>query len=110
MIGFKTCLRDHGPQYQGFLVRLASGGPPGPDRDHVRGTFGRRHSDAYGPGRVREQLMQEQNAGSRTVERSGHYAHGIDVMVDPAAAPISLIEFRENQKNPEKDRRGQPGW
>lgn len=32
------------------------------------GTFGRRHPDANGPGRVRHQLMQEQNVGTRTVE------------------------------------------
>ena len=44
---------------------------------HPDGTFGRRHPDANGPGRIREQLMQEQNVGIRTVERSEHYAHGI---------------------------------
>ena len=44
------------------------------------GTFGRRHPDANGSGRVRDQLMQEQHVGSRTVQRSEHYAHGIDAI------------------------------
>lgn len=45
------------------------------------GTFRRRQNDAIG-GRVREQIMAEQNVGQKTVERAEYYAHGIDAIRD----------------------------
>ena len=43
-------------------------------------------------GRVRDQIMKEQNVGQKTVERSEHYAHGIDAIreEEPALAESIL--------------------
>ena len=55
------------------------------------GTFRRRQNGANG-GRVREQIMNEQGVGQKTVERSEYYAHGIDAIreAEPALAESIL--------------------
>lgn len=60
----------------------------------------RRQSDASVSGRVREQIMAEQNVGQKTVERSEYYAHGIDAIreVEPKVADAILMGEKKVSK------------
>ena len=83
-----------GKLYEARKKTVGNPGARNPD-----GTYQRRQNGAVG-GRVREQIMQEQHVGQKTVERAETYAKGIDAIreADPEFADEILTSRKKIKK------------